>query len=525
MPDPSVIASLTGGPSAFWTFAKKYWLFAVLGVVAILALVVRYRNDAAAKLSGLPSGVKTWLKIAGFALPIGALLLGGDAMAATMCCAASGASSIAGWLASHPVLAAIAGTISTVLSGLAVGMFFQSEDTLDLEDSQNGRVITYTPGATAQNKSLFVNVSRAFDERTKRPLVATAIVVKVVTTVNQPAAGAGVNNIYHDDLNRLVESIAIESPRLGTLLDPTTGQGPVLGMLVSYLGNGFNGSGDAGISTIVPGVASHTVTKYFTFPLATAFLSDPLMTAQFLKALDKTEIKVRIAPTTCLDAVSTGATVTGATSTISGCVNYVPHTHYFRPKMSYFRLDTPASGSDGLTFKNFGDKGPRASMPFDRVTTLAQLSNLKGLPGNTTIDNITRIIAANIGLDDVVNLDLLAQARIKAQRVGASGRPVYADGGNYAMGATAVDGGMGLDKLLALFLLQPSQGMLSDSAKPQPAGSEIKIREEFTVARTGSDAFLIHSVREMNNSDVQGLSALYDGQIRLDGKPVKAGIA
>ena len=527
---PDVVASLTGGPSAFWSVMKRYWLFAVVGVLALIAILVRYRNDIAQKFNGMPASVKTWLKVTGFLAPVGyALLSVGDAMAAV---AGRAVNACAGGLpcgagSGHGPWAWIVGVLLTAAGSLAVGMFFAAEDTLDLEDSQNGRSIAYTPAATAQDRSLFLNVHRAFDDR-GRPLIATAITIKVVCMVaNTNTAG---NSIYHDDLDRLVESVSIESPRLGTLLDKVTGAGPVLGRLVSFLGSGFNSNGDMGIKAMPPGTGNTTVTKYFTFPLATGFLRNPLMTGQYLKALDKTEIKVRLAPTTALAAVNASAATIAASSTLSGVVSYValPGNAWFRPRMSYFRLDTPASGSDGFVFRNFGDKGPRASVPLDNVTTLAQLSNLKGLPGNTAIDNIIRILAPQIGVDDVTGMDLFVQQRIKSQRLGNTGRPNYLNGGNgnYAMGVVADGGGMALSGLLALYLMQPSVHADSGAVRVQAAGSEIRIREEFTTPRTGSDAFLIHSIREMNDGDVRAMSALYAGKIPLvhQAAPRRAGV-
>ena len=504
MSDP--IASLTGGPSAFWAFVRKYWLFAFAALLISGALLMRYRNTLATKFSGLPAGVKTWLKISGLLVPVGyAVFASQRAFAGVMHVAAASHGH------GHGVAGVLLGFVSLLLGGLTLGMFFQADDPLDLEDSQNGRLITYTPAATAQDKSLFINVHRAMSPDGKKPLVATAIVIKVVTTVTQPGSGGSI--LYHDDLNRLVESISIESPILGTLLDKVTGQGTVLGSLVGFLGNGFNGNADQGVAAIAANASPIKVTKFFTFPIAMKYLKDPLATSQYLKSLDKTEIKIRIGATTCLAAVSTGCAVGGADSTVSGCVLYVPHTHFFKPRLSYFRLDTPASGSDGLVFQNFGDKGPRASVPVDHVDAIFQLSNLKGLPGNTTIDNITRIIGPDMGLDDVLGIELLVQSRLKAQQSGASGRPNFADGGPYAMPAAAAGGGMDLAQLLALPLLQPSTSMHLDGMKTQAAGAAIRLREEFGTTRTGSDAFLIHSVRDMSDLVVKQISNIYGTDI------------
>jgi hypothetical protein len=504
------VAQITNAPGAFGTVIKKYWIFFIVAILALLALSVRYRNETAAKFSSMPASVKTWLKIAGFLVPFGALFLAGDAWAGVGAAHAHAAIG-AGWIA-----AAIS-AISVAVGSLAFGHVFGAEDSLDLEDSYGGRTITFTPAAGLTQRSLFINVHRATDYR-GRPLVATAITIAVTVTVNNPAPGSA--TIHDQNLALLLDSVSIESPLLGTLLDRTTGTGPVLDLLISFLGLGFNNAGNVPVDPIVQGTSVggtnvKKITKYFTFPIATKYLSDPLLTAMYLKALDKTEIKLNVAGTGCLDGVSTGATISGADCSLSGTVTYLPHSHFFRPMVAYYKIDAPSSNSDGLTFNSFGDAGPRCTKPVDNVMDLAQVSNLLGLPGNTTISNITRILGSQIGLDDVQNLDQFVLARLRAQLIGASGLPKYSENGNYMQVITSPLGGVDRVGLLALHLVQPSVGTSWKNGIPANGQSKITIREELTAPLTTQHAFLVASIRELDDGYVSKISSLYGGKVPM----------
>jgi hypothetical protein len=168
-----------------------------------------------------------------------------------------------------------------------------------------------------------------------------------------------------------------------------------------------------------------------------------------------------------------------------------------------------------LTFNSFGDAGPRCTKPVDNVMDLAQVSNLLGLPGNTTISNITRILGSQIGLDDVQNLDQFVLARLRAQLIGASGLPKYSENGNYMQVITSPLGGVDRVGLLALHLVQPSVGTSWKNGIPANGQSKITIREELTAPLTTQHAFLVASIRELDDGYVSKISALYGGKVPM----------
>jgi hypothetical protein len=519
-PVTTATAAATAPAKSFWKTITEHPIAAVATILVLLGILFRYRaNGEAAVKAHAPSMLKSWLRVSAFLAPFGAAYLwAGDAAAAVAkCCAAP----LAHGTAHGGVIAAIVGAILTAFGSLAVGMLFNAADTLDLQDENRGRTITYTPASATQEKALFLNVGKAFDSD-GLPLVATAIQFELTTTITQTDTGA---TLQPDDLSALVDYVIIESPLLGTILDKDVGTGPRLDLLISFLGDGFNNDGSQPIPALpLAGTGltiATTVTKRFTFPFTTKFLKDPFLTAQFLRALNKTQITVGIAGTGCLSSVSSGATV-GGTSTLKGVVKYVPHSHWFRPAFSFFRTDKPAGGTDGLVFRNFGTVGPKSTQQIDALTSIGQVSSLKKLGGNTTIDNITKIIGPELGLDDVQNIDQLVLSRLAAQREGFTGDANYAADGNFARGTAAATGAIPLAGMYALWLKQPALHMDPRNAKVQPAGKEIAIREETSAPMTNNHVFLFHSLRQFSDDAVRMMSGLYGGKIPLANAPAQA---
>jgi hypothetical protein len=142
----------------------------------------------------------------------------------------------------------------------------------------------------------------------------------------------------------------------------------------------------------------------------------------------------------------------------------------------------------------------------DIVHTIGQLSNLKGLPGNLTFNTLTNIVAPAFGIDDVLNIDMLVNARLQAQFFGRIGAYDYSTGGNHVYGT--VNNGMALDKLLFLLLRQPSLDMNTDILPRFNAKTELGLREVFSSERTGPDAFIVGSLRELSDGKAKELTAL-----------------
>jgi len=255
-------------------------------------------------------------------------------------------------------------------------------------------------------------------------------------------------------------------------------------------------------------VTDTAVTKYFHFPWAQRYLDDPSKTSPWLGLLHNAEFKCKVASSTALAAVSTNSVAKNASKLRLG-TSYAISPYWRQSYLPYWRLDTPASGSDGLVFKNFGGTGPSCTKAEDILHTVGQLSNLKGLPGNLTFDTVTNIVAPTFGIDDVSNIDMLVNARLQAQFFGRIGNYDYSTGGNHVAGT--VNNGMALDKLLFLLLRQPSLDLDPNILPRLKADSQLDLREVFSSDRTGADAFIVGSLRELSTAKLAEASTMSGG--------------
>jgi hypothetical protein len=513
---------ITKAPLALLEFCKKYWWMGPLLLLAIMGLGMAikpwFADKVTTKAPGttgpatvagdkLPDFLRKFLRIAGFLLPF-FVLFGSDYVYAA--CAGHGGApcawqEVGGWLAQG----------WAYLAMLGAAMFFaishlSAPDQLDARTERNGRSLAYTPG-DEQEVSLFMRTATKNRTAGGQPYVAVDTTIAVDTTVEQVSTGT--NPILSQDLARLLKYVQIFSPFDGVILDKKTGTGPVLDLAISFIGQGFSRAGDAPLVTItVPETDPNdqAVTKYFTFPWEQRILFDSSASTPWLGALDNMEIAIGLAASTALAAVSTGAGTKGASKVRAG-TSYAISPFWRQTYLPYWRVDQPASGSDGLSFQNFGGTGPSSTKAVDIVHTIGQLSSLAGLPGNLTFDTITGIIAPAFGLDDIANIDLLVKERINAQSYGRIGSDDFANGGNHVQGTPNV--GMALDALLFLLLRQPSLEMKPETMLRYDSNSRLPLREEFSEEREGADAFLIGGLRERNDGKMRELSALSGGRM------------
>ena len=327
--DPT--AQISSGWNALIAFVTKHWLAFLLVVAGLLALFLRFRNDIASKFTGLPPWAKSFLKISGFAVPVGFVLFAGNVVFAacaghTPCGMAEVSTGF--WTKIFGYLAGIGGSI-----GLGITAF-PAPDMLDAVDDHSGRDIAFTPGA-AQEFAMYLKtpINRTANGK---PLIAVDTVLSIDTTIDRVSTGSG--TLLHDDYARLLEYLQIDVEQFGTILDQKTGLGPVLDLGISFYGNGFNRP-DAPVASLpVAGAGTtHTaLTKYFTYPWAQRYMADPASTAPWLGFLDNTKFSFRVAPSTCLqgEGLTTDALLTG-TSHVRCSTSYVMHSHWYYPKLAF----------------------------------------------------------------------------------------------------------------------------------------------------------------------------------------------
>lgn len=522
-----VVEQAKKAPMAFIDFCKKYWFMGPVIVLLIMGIGMALKpwftkatTSAGSTTPGnrLPNVLRSFLKISGFAVPVGFFLFAGSAFAAVggahtsaVCCADQG------WIA-HAIDSLSSSWQHLVsLLGLAGGggamlgiTFLSAPDVLDHKTELNGDSVAYTPGA-AQPVAMYLRTATKNQTKGKKPYIAIASTVAIDTTVEQVSTGT--NPIQNQDLARLIDYLEISSPFYGPILDKVTATGPVLDLAIFFVANAFGRYGDAPIATItVPGSGSSdvAVTKYFTFPWAQMILEDPAASAPWVGLLDKAKFNVGIAASTALAAVSTGANTKNA-SKVRSWTSYAISPHWRQTYLPYWRVDHPASGTNGITFKNFGEAGSPATNPVDIVHTIGMLSNLAGLPGNLTFDSILEIIGPDFGLDDVINIDGLVRERVNAQSFGRIGSYDFANGGNHVQGTASTNGGMALANLLFLLFRQPQLNMRVSSMLRLNSQSQLSVRLRTSSTRTGEDAFLVGGLRELTAGKMAEASQMSGG--------------
>jgi hypothetical protein len=145
------------------------------------------------------------------------------------------------------------------------------------------------------------------------------------------------------------------------------------------------------------------------------------------------------------------------------------------------------------------------------VHTLGLLSNLVGLKGNQTFDNITNIIAPDFEMDDLLNIDQYVTEQLRAQFRGRIGNYDYATGGNHVQGTP--NNGAALDKLLFLLFVQPSVDTRLSALEEYKESTKKNVRLVMTSPLTTQHAFITGSLRELNAKKMLEQTTLSGGKI------------
>ncbi len=477
---------------------NRKWYF--LGFVLLVGVLIRYRNSVASTLKGvLPAFMQGWLGLSALAIvAFGALTtLDTGTLFACVSNAPCGIVEMANNVPHESLwhLLEFGGGAGALL-GISQ---FVAPDTSDLHDIHGDYRISDTPSTSARSKEMFVNTETTMTgEAQPRPYLATSINLAYDTTIdNSNSSGS---TLRDDDMCRIWESIELYAPEAGQLLDKTTCTGPIVGGPMRFISNAYSRQGDFPMDSIAAGASPSTYTAYLTHNFAQRWLTDPLATCPWLGLLKDAKVTSNLAANGTgagkvgIGAVSSTA-VTSGTSYLRGYVAFVRGQSWFHPMIPYWRVHRPAVGSDSFTLDGFGDKGPECTFPVDLIHTILFMSSLKGLGGPCTIDNITEINCAALGLPKIQNMDAFMRERVGAQYDGAPGTLSKGDGGNWSMAATNAGGGMSLATALWLALRQPSLNVDPRTLAQYNLGRKIKVNMTVTTPLTGSNALLYGSLR------------------------------
>jgi hypothetical protein len=493
------VKEATAGLKDIANSGKRHYLWMGILLLVVVAVVIRYRTQIGNALGGLHPSIAKFLGVAVAALVV-FFGLPGLAEAAT-CCASPVAHAVQSGGFLDSILTALAAAAG---SGAMAIVAFPAPDVVEAKLANGNKTVTYTPGA-AQSYDFFVDGSVNISPENK-PLCAVSQVIELATTVNTPSTGTA--SLKDDDLARLIGSVQMHGDPLGTILDSTVGTGPILKHLIEFVGLGFNRGPDAPVATVTVPASSSTAATYtrrLEIPHSQGWHTNPMSSALWLGIIDQLKITVTLAASTALAAVSTGATSSGAGSTLRVITPVVPNTHWHWPILAQWILETPEGGSNTVKLRRFGEANASGTEAVDYLHTVAYLSNKVGLPGNQALDNLASVNCPKLGIYNMQNLNQFSLARIEAQRWGQA--PVgMSQNMNYVQ--DAVSDGNDMDSLKFLMLRQPGLDMRLDGTKAVVAGYDLPIELTYTGATPSTNhAVVLGSMRFLSQSIAGALSS------------------
>ena len=484
-----IVGTATGAVKAPISWAKQNWIAMVLLITAIVFVVMRNSATMVAKVTAMSDGpVKKALKfLLGISTFVVLSLVAGDASAAVANhVQAEGASvtqQIAGYLAS-----------GGGVMGMAIATNLGSARQIDLKTVVGAKVVTLTPGTT--DDAEFV-VSTKEAKKGGRFVKVTDFTYDLATVLTQQASGGSA--IDTDQLPRLVSRVDIKSENFGHLTHQDSCSGPMLKHVHEFLAFGFR-THDNACAQIASTGGTTSLLLRLVYPLVERWAYRPHDFAMWLGHLQNTVTKVTLAPTG-LGAVSTGATIVGGATTLKAGLRYVLDSDYEVPTLSWREVfSVGAQGQAATTCLNIEQNGPDKTVKAAGVFAILELMNVLGLGGAQTADNILRLHAPQLGIDDVQNVSAWVGAKLETMpfRTGSTMGSENASysGVPYAKAAAAIANGVGFNASTLAYLawLLPSLGMkLTDL--PAWVGNLELSRDMTTPPSSGTHKICVCSAR------------------------------
>lgn len=224
---------------------------------------------------------------------------------------------------------------------------------------------------------------------------ADKIRLYVTGVVNQPAEGGAI--IRADQLYRLVETIKLSCDDLGILYGHGDITGPCLGLLAQMISNGY--APPFPLRDDIAGANGNTtICVPIDIPIGHRVMYKGHQTNIWNGHLKNNGLlEVNLAPSTVFDEISDGSTLDEPV-TVRAEVIYSSEPEARPPAIWTYRLrDTPARNTKHSIMDVCQGAGIKGSTGAGKLAFLAFLSNLNGLPGNTTIDNLRRIYLRDRG--------------------------------------------------------------------------------------------------------------------------------
>jgi hypothetical protein len=503
------MADSTAGLKDIAGAGRKHYVWLILLVAVIVGMALYFRNQILTAVAKAFPSVGRWFGVALASLLV--LLFGGDALASTCCGTTVHANAdLWGWTLT---------TFGSLLGLATFGMIsFGAPDVREAKLTNGAKSVVYTPANGVEPQFDFY-VDGKNPVLDGRPVMAVSQQISLTTQV---VVAAGSHKFYDDDGPKLLKNATMQSGVLGTLLDATTGTGPLIKAVIEFFGLGFTRGSDDPISTMTSAqgeAATSYVTHYWTIPHAQNWHKNPILSALWLGIVNN----MKITPTLAA-ANGIGANLsTAVTGTLKVSTPVVPASFWAWPLLNQWTLEssTIPGGSGGINLRRFGEQNAAATVPVDYVYAVLLMSNLIGLPGNQTLDNIASVNCPTLGISDMSNLPAFTKARLDAQHYGRSPIFIWNNPNYRKFEAVPITGGapintdMNLSILKFLALRQPGlDGTLGTSTLACGRGFELPIEMTYSGSTPSANhAVMIGALRKLDASIGPLLNQLSGGNL------------
>jgi hypothetical protein len=371
--------------------------------------------------------------------------------------------------------------------------------------STAGKNPTVTPGASAQSVTFLLN-NIPTGKQGKFWYYVTALVLKLVVVVDQPAAGG--TAINPDKLWKILQSVQVQCPILGMLFSHANTRGSVLGNLIQAFGFGYSAVHTR--AQIAAADGDTTVTMYYRIPFAYEFLRKPHETSPWGGFLEGGTVEAKLDVSTILDGDSTGA-VTKATTSFRAWLELIPSPEAVLHTPCHWREHITPGASTRHVIQDMGSPDGLQGTNQAKGVGVAVLLNLTdatgiGLSGSDGADNITGFDIpwrdqARVDVPDSSFMAMYAHmGAFKASRNGThdgSGFP-------YTIAATP-NGDLNDAQALVFPLIVP--GRDTETSKLQTVAGAKEINFTYTATPSGSNRFVGMYFPTFDEAFMQALAA------------------
>jgi hypothetical protein len=365
---------------------------------------------------------------------------------------------------------------------------------------QQGRTPTVTPGTGATQIQFLLN-SIPTQKDSKFWYYVRKARLKLKCTVTLPTDSTFVG-LTPEARYRALSSLEVTTPILGTLFATQNTRGTVLGNVIGPISQGYNTKPYSNLL----GAGGNTTVNFevvYDIPFAQEFLANPMDSAPWAGLLEGGYINVNIAPSTVFAATLAGAVLTSVTASVSLAMQPEPEPRVHTPVQ--YREHIMPGGSTRFTVTDMGSpdglQGIDQSMGVG-IAGLAMLlsptSNLVGLDGGTTADNITQFNIPwrdqNEILDPEIPIFELLDLMNGARRTPGGALSALSDMAWPYILSTAVPAGNAVSTsfqntgLMIYPLVMPGAGLFTSKAQTVAGAKEINM--QFTNTPSASQRFI-----------------------------------